>query len=120
VTFPIRQFPLLGSIWNVGHTPATTLPDLTNVPMQLYVDPHQSLVPSFYNANGQPWNWFLQIFMSEGVWTASRGSIIAPDHSVAEYYYVMWAEHYFKGFPQAYYGVIVLQCNANATNPRTY
>ena len=120
MSFPIRQYPLLASIWNQPHTPSGGSADLTNIPSQLYIDPHWSQISSPYNPNGQPWIWFNLIFIPEGLWTPKRGSIIAPDQTVAEYYYVMFAEHYYKGFLQATFGITVTQANANGTIPRTY
>jgi len=120
LSFPVTQFPNVGSIWIAPNNPTLGAANILNVPNQLYFSPHDLSAFAIPAALGVSSQWYGLIKMPIGIWTARRGDVFKPRNIAAEYYIAAWGEHYYVGFPQEFDGAIVVQCNANSTTPRTY
>ena len=118
--FPLPNFNLLGNWWQTPHLPSTGLPDIVNFKNALYLDPHAPLVFIPVAPYSSTLCLTIIIKVPAFTYTFHRGDILMPDNTVASYFKVEFAEVFFRGFPQQYEGVLVRQCNANGTIPRTY
>ncbi len=112
-------YPMVGSWWKVGTLPSSGPAFLTNLPTQLYCSPWQQML-NLTGVIANPFIWSTLIKVPPFVNVYARGDIIKPDNSVALYYYVAYKEYFYKGFTSCFEGLVVFQCNANGTIPRTY
>ena len=120
MSFPLPQFPLAASVWDPANLPVTNPPSQANMLCQLYVDAHagEIFIPvAPYNASIMATTW---IKFPTGTHTWLRGGIIRVPQVAGFYYKIEYKEFFYLGFPQQYEGVLVTQCNANGTIPRTY
>lgn len=113
-------YPLLSDIWQSGHLPSGGPADLFNVPSQLYISPQCPQL--IFTQSGLPGAGVFSTLgkFAPGLVTFARGDIVQFDNTVAEYHVVKYKEIFYKGFVSSFEGVVVFQCNANGTVPRTY
>jgi len=120
MTFPLPQFPLFASVWDPAALPVTNPPSAIGLHCQLYVDVHADMIyipVAPYNLSLLATTW---IKFPTGSHTFLRGGIIKCPEAIPLYYKIEYKEYFYLGFPQQYEGVLVSQCNANGTVPRTY
>jgi hypothetical protein len=120
MTFPLPQFPLFASVWDPAALPTTNPPSAIGLACQLYVDPHADMIfipVAPYSSSILATTWIK--FPGE-LHTMLRGGIIRCPEALGYYYKIMYKEFFYLGFPQSYLGVLVVQCDANGTVPRTY
>jgi len=120
MTFPLPQFPLLARVWNPANLPVTNPPNFAGMHCQLYVDPHAvqflaTVAPLNASIVATTWAKF-----PVGSWVFLRGGILMIPELTGTYYKIQYKEIFYQGFPQQYEGVLVVQCDANGTIPRTY
>lgn len=121
MSFPVPVFPLIGNVWNVGNNPTLGAPDVTNVSFQLYISAHTSPFDIPQPVFPHLWNPSLWIKTPvAAVAPFARRSIIEPNGGSGEYYLVLFREHFYLGFPQYFFGLMVAQCEANTNMPRIY
>lgn len=120
MTFPLPQFPLRADVWDPAALPTTNPPSFAGMFCQLYVDPHADMIyipVAPYNGSILATTW---IKFPIGSWVFKRGGIIQCPRLTGTYFKIQYKEFFYLGFPQAYEGVLVVQCDANGTVPRTY
>jgi len=120
MTYPLPQFPLRADVWDPANLPVTNPPSFAGMFCQLYVDPHSTMflatvAPLNASIVATTWAKF-----PIGSWTFLRGGILRIPRLTGTYYKIQYREDFYLGFPQAYDGVLVVQCDANGTIPRTY
>src|SRR3982751_6528835 len=120
MSFPNPVFNLRGAVWATPNLPSGGPATFTGFFCALYTDPHAP----FQFVNVAPYNATLLLThilkLPIGVRTWHRGDIVAPDFTTALYYKVEYKEFFYLGFPQQFEGLLITQCNANGTIPRTY
>ncbi len=120
MSFPLPVFNLRGAVWFTPNKPSLGPANFTGFFCAQYTDPHAAL--TFINV--APYNTtlslttILRVPIGFRVW--SRGDIVAPDYLTPNYFKVEYKELFFLGFPQQFEGLLLTQCNANGTIPRTY
>lgn len=119
--YTVPDFNTFLDMWNPGHVPSANPPDASNVQVQVYV---YSRVPQLmlHPASGR---WlpviiiripfaFSQLIRPDTIFKAN-GSLPQGPH----YYKVQYTQEMHTGFPNQYYALYCLQCNANGTIPKT-
>jgi len=114
--FRLPVFNLRMSVWTGGHTPSADPADATDIPCQLYVLSKLAteMRPSFPDLYNPP----IMIREQLGVYSPVVGDIFEVATGDADYYKARWVQVFHKGFPNAYIGVLVEQCQADGTTPR--
>lgn len=123
MSFPIPQYPLVGSRWIQPNKPSLAVADVNNIPFQKYLSPHFSTFFGSATVGGLPSNAGVMVWIetpNDGtVW--NRKDVIEPVTGSGDYYVVLFKEVAYQGFPlQERLVLLCSQCNANATFPRTY
>lgn len=111
-------FNLLCDIWNVPHVPSMDPADSVDVPCQVYV--HSRADIDQLQTSSDQWVPPIYIRAATAAPIFQRGQIILPHDFGADYYKVRWIQLVHMGFTNQYLAVLVEQCNADGTTPRTY
>lgn len=111
-------YNLLANRWITPRTPLSGAPDATNIPVQKYITPYVMQTFITFSVSG----FFLTTIIKNapGVIAWNRSDIIEIASDAGKYFLVCYKEDFYQGFASHFEGLLVFQCNANGSTPRTY
>jgi len=111
-------YPSYMDRWITPRTPLSGAADITAIPCQKYVTPYVQQTYVTFAVNG----FYLTTLIKTppGIYVFNRGDILEVTSKPGEYYLVCYKEDFYLQFASWFEGLLVFQCNANGSTPRTY
>ena len=114
--YTLPTFNLTMDIWRDPRTPASGAPDLSGVPVQMYLESRPQIDIEY----DDPGFWVPPIILRSPKlsFTPRSGDLyLIVLHGSSYFYLYRWWEYYHAGFPNEYQAVLVIHCDGSRTVP---